>query len=331
MFVEDHLYHTGELVAAIADAHPALAAEITVCAIDRGGPDTEATVADWLDRSPALQIAAPVASRDRVRPVGAADLESSTAFAKLVAGLLRPGGILVQDIQLSTLSFVPADRWWESIYTAATVRGLFADRAPLVRFLSNKRGYSATFGRDLLGAGFDPRDVIDKAELVTVGVPALADLFDRQFPLALDVRTREGGRRRRRIAEADRRDVEARGDLVLWPSGQGLELGGRLVDGTDGRVTIRAGSHEAVTWDALVGDLLAGGDGVPVLDVGGRVAPPNAERAEITNVAARHIHTLRSRLSDGTAIVTVNHTYRLAETLTAGRAAGAERSASRST
>jgi hypothetical protein len=235
--------------------------------------------------------------------------------------LLRPGGILVQDIQLSTLPFVPADRWWESIYTAATVRGLFADRAPLVRFLSNKRGYSATFGRDLLGAGFDPRDVIDKSELVPVGVPAVAGLFERQFPVALDTRRGAAGPRRLRVGDADRRDVEAFFDVVVWPSGQGIELGGRLVDAPDGRVTIRGGSHEAVTWDALVAERLAGGEGVPVLGVGKRVGPPNAERAEITNVAARHIHTLRSRLRDGNAIVTVNHMYRLAETVNAARVA----------
>lgn len=325
MFVEDHLYHMGELIAAMGEAHPDLASQMTVCAIDRGGPDTDATVTEWLRRSPALQIAAPVGPRDRVRPIVPTNLETAPAFATLVAGMLRPGGILVQDIQLSTLPFVPADRWWESIYTAATVRGLFADRAPIVRFLSNKRGYSATFGRDLLGAGFDPRDVVDKSELVTVGVSAIAGLFDRQFPLALDGRTPAGGRRSWRVADADRRDVEEAFDLVVWPSSQGAELGGRLVGAPDRRVTIRAGSHEAVTWDALVADRLADGGGVPVLSVGERVGPPNAERAELTNVAARHIHTLRGRLGVGTAIVTANHTYRLGgevSVATAQRASG---------
>ena len=56
---------------------------------------------------------------------------------------------------------------------------------PIVRFLSNKRGYSATFGRELAEAGFDPRDVMDKSELSSVVVPAVAALFDRAFPLTL--------------------------------------------------------------------------------------------------------------------------------------------------
>jgi hypothetical protein len=316
VFVEDHLYHTGELLDVVARERRDVMRDVTVCAIDREGPDTDATVGEWLTRYPDLQVAAATSTRERLRSIGATDLASAPAFARLVAGLLRPGGILVQDVQLTTLAFVPADRWWESIYTAATVRGLFADRAPVVRFLSNKRGYTATFGRDLADAGFDPREVIDKSELVTVGVPAILGLFERQCPLVLDARLDGGARRAWRVSERDRADAENALDLVLWPSSQGFDLGGRLVEG---RVSLRNGSHELTTWDALISDRLASGDGVPVLAVGERVGPPDAERAELTNVAARHVHTLRSRLGDAAAIVTAKHAYRLADSLRAGR------------
>jgi len=319
VFVEDHLYHTGELVAAIAATNSDLLRDVTVCAIDRAGPDTDATVADWLARYPDLQISAASSGSARLKTIGHADLETAASFAKFVAGLIRPGGILVQDVQLSTLAFVPADRWWESIYIAATIRGLFADRPPTVRFVSNKRGYAATFGRDLSEAGFDPRDVLDKSELATVGVPAIAGLFARRCPLVLDVAVPGAAGRSWRVGDADRADVESDLDLVLWPSPQGPELGGRLVGAADARVVIRAGSHEGKTWDALIADRLDAGDGLPVIDVGERVGPPDAERAEITNVAARHMHTLRSRLRDGAAIVTVNHAYRIADGLRVGR------------
>lgn len=314
VFVEDHLYHTGELLDAIARERRELLRDVTVCAIDRQGPDTDATVEDWLSRYPQLQVAAAAPGRDRLRAIAAADLDSAPAFAKLVAGLLRPGGILVQDVQLSTLAFVPAERWWESIYTAATVRGLFADRPPVVRFLSNKRGYTATFGRDLADAGFDPREVIDKSELAGIGVPAIAGLFDRQCPLVLEARM-DGGRRPWRVGERDHDDVDSALDLVLWPSSHGVELGGRLVDG---RIALRGGSHELATWEALVADRLDAGDGVPVLTVGERVGPADAARAELTNVAARHIHTLRGRLRDAGAIVTAKHAYRLSDQLRVG-------------
>jgi hypothetical protein len=330
VFVEDHLYHTTGMLSAVAARRPDLLSHITVCAIDRGGPDTAATVRDWLREYPDLQIVAAVEDRLResisapgVDFLAPADIADATSFARLIARLLRPAGILVQDVQLSTLPFLPADRWWESIYLAATVRGLFAERPPAVRFLSNKRGYSATFGRDLADAGFDPRDVMDKSDLTSSVVPAVAALVDRAFPLALDALAPATGRRRWLIAdhESERRDVDRALDLILWERSDDLELGGRLLgDGhTDARTRLRPQRHEARTWQALIEDRLAGGDGLAVAAVGARIGPPDAERAELSNLAARHIHTLRSRLTDPAAIVTADHAYRLGDRVSAGR------------
>jgi len=316
VFVEDHLYHTGEVLEALAARHADLLPHVTVCAIDRPGPDTDAAVADWLSRYPQVQVAARSPARNRLRPLAAVDLESAPAFATFVAGLLRPGGVLVEDVQLSTLAFVPADRWWQSIFVAATVRGLFADRAPVVRFLSNKRGYAATFGRDLIEAGFDPRDVIDKAEVATIGVSAVATLIDRQFGLTLEAWLPGLGPRVTRVADEDRASLETALDVLVWPAADGVDLGGRLVGK---RVTVRAG-HEAETWSALIRDRIESGTGLLVLKVGERVGPPDADRAEITNVAARHVHTLRGRLRDPAAIVTIRHAYRLADRVAVGRA-----------
>lgn len=83
-------------------------------------------------------------------------------------------------------------------------------------------------------------------------------------------------------------------------------------------MAIKPGSAEATTWRQLVEDRLAGRPGLPVIDVGTRVAPDQAGRAEITNCAARHIHGLRARLGDGTAIRTVDHAYRLDDRLAVG-------------
>jgi hypothetical protein len=320
VFVEDHLYHTSEVLAALHAARPDLVGCATVVALEGAGPDTEATVADWWQRYPALQIAAPVAPRDRIAPIGPGDLADGAAYARLISRLLRPGGVLIQDVQLATLSFLPADRWWESIYLAATVRGMFPDRAPTVRFLSNKRGYSATFGRDLMDAGFDPRDVMDKAGVATTVVPAIASQFDRAFPFRLEAALSSNGARTWPIAQGDaeRREIDAALDFVLWTTAASAELSGRLVAG--GRVTLRSGSPEIDTWSALVADRLSDGDGVPVIDVGTRLGPGGAGRAELTNLAARHIYTLRGRLVDQDAITTVRHAYRLAPPLRIGRA-----------
>jgi hypothetical protein len=326
VFVEDHLYHTAELLAAVAEVRPELVACATAVGIDRPGPDTDATIAEWRARHPALQIVAPLTDRDAgatsplVRVLEPADTADAASFARLVARLLRPGGVLVQDVQLSTLPFVPADRWWESIYIAATVRGMFPERPPPIRFLSNKRGYSATFGRDLLDAGFDPREVMDKSALRDVVVPTVASLFDRAFPRVLDVRAAPGQPTSWPVGESDedRRELEDALDLLLWPSASGVELGGKLVGGSGGRVTFRTASPEADTWKHLIDDALADGAGLAVVDVGGRIGPASAERAELTNLAARHIHTLRGRLRSADAIATVNHAYRLSEKLRVG-------------
>ncbi len=324
--VEDHLHHVTELLEALAEADAGLLGLTTVLCLDRPGPDTSRLVDRWLETYPVLQVAARLDPQEpkpgeRCQSLDPAVFESANRCARTVAAALRPGGLLLQDIQLETLRFIPRDRWWESIYLASTVRGTFAENPPLCRFLSNKRGYEATFGRELLDAGFDPRDVMDKGELKERVVPTIRSLLDRAFPWRLEIA--QASRLTPPIAvaktEEDRREVETELDLVFWcggPPAAGMEIGGRLLAG---RLSLKAGSQEAATWSALVEDRLETGEGVPVVSVGQRIAPEGAGRAEVTNLAARHVHGLRSRLADPGAIVTAHHAYRLAEGLRVGR------------
>jgi hypothetical protein len=212
---------------------------------------------------------------------------------------------------------VPADRWWETIYLAATVRGMFASQPPSVRFLSNKRGYAATFGRDLAAAGFDPRDVMDKSELREAVVPTVVSLMNRLFPLSLHARSLKGSRASWLVSDnfEERRALEESIDLLMWPMPQGWELCGRQVRQT---VPLKASSPEAQTWTTLVTDHIDGRQGLTVVDVGTRLGGEGVERAEATNLAARHMHTLRSRLRKSTSIATLDHAYRLADGLSAG-------------
>jgi hypothetical protein len=325
VIVEDHLHHVSELLETLAAADSALLALTTVVCLDRSGPDTTRLAAGWLEAYPGLQVAArldgegdvPAALYPRRSALDPAAFADAHRFCKSVAALLRPGGLLLQDIQLATLAFIPPDRWWESIYLANTVRGMFAGSPPACRFLSNKRGYEATFGRDLLDAGFDPRDVMDKGDLPGMVAPVVRAWLGRAFPLRLQIPDIPDAAVAK--TEEDRREIEAALDLVVW-NGETVEIGGRLLpDGERKRVALRAGSQEAVTWSELIADRLTGGGGLPVLDVGTRLAPEGAGRAEITNLAARHIHGLRSRLQEGGAIVTANHAYRLADGLRVGQ------------
>jgi len=326
--VEDHLYHVTELLAALAAADPDVASQVGVVCLERRGPDTERAVAGWLADHPGLAVTAevdaepaavtPPEARGLV-PIDPAVFASAPRLAALLSATLRPGGLLVQDVQLQTLAFLPADRWWESIYLASTVRGTFAERPPAVRFLSNKRGYEATFGRDLLEAGFDPRDVMAKGDLARAVVPTILGHLARRFPLRLSA----AGGPPVRLGREDRGEVEAALDLVLWEGDDGaVELAGRAVapnagEGA-GRLPMKRGSHEAATWRRLIEDRLEGGAGVPVVEVGARLAPEGALKAEVTNAAARHLHILRGRLADPAAVVTAGHAYRLAERLAVG-------------
>ena len=312
------MYHTADLLAALAGLSPDLIPHTTVVGLDRPGPDTDDTVAEWLQRYPTLQVVAPVRnSAARVRGISDYDVNDAGAYARLIAGLLRPGGLVVQDVHLSTVTCVPPDRWWETIYLAATVRGMFASHPPAIRFLSNKRGYAATFGRDLAAAGFDPRDVMDKSELRQTVVPTVVSLMHRLFPLNLHARSAKGAKASWLVADnfEERSALEESIDVLIWPTPQGWELCGRQVRQS---VALKASSPEAQTWTTLVTDHIADRQGLPVVDVGTRLGGPDVERAEATNLAARHVHTLRGRLRQSSAIATLDHAYRLADSVTVG-------------
>ena len=332
VLLEDHLYHIGDFLTLLSHSSPDVLGLLTVVCLDRPGPDTLRSVAGWLAEYPTLHVVAArpappahsAAHSDRWTPLPASAFEHSHELSKEVARHLRAGGLLLQDVQLETLAFVPRDRWWESIFIAASVRGLFAERPPSCLFLSNKRGYEATFGSDLLSAGFDPRDVLDKNELPKLLPAALGGFFARSMPLNLAIML---GAEKLETVVGDnletRDEVENALDLVWWQDAGGcLAIGGRAVKIKHQRrhLELKSSSCESSTWQALVDDAFADRRGVPVLDVGRRIAPDLAGRAEMTNCAARHIHQLRSRLVDSSAIQTVAHAYRLDPRLRVGRA-----------
>lgn len=334
VFVDDHLYHIGETLELLARQAPELLRLLTAVCLDRPGPDTRRAVAAWLAGHPTVRVAACASREELASPPRSDVVERFTplpddvfsrplALSETVRDLLRPGGLLLQDVQLETLAFIPRDRWWESFrHLAVNVRGMFAERPPACWFLSNKEGYRATFGTDLARAGFDPEtSVLDKRQLGAVLVPGLRRFLAERLPLRLQVTA--GGRALHdtAVGPEDRPAAESALDLVLWRHGDRLCLGGRALGG--GRLRFKPGAVEGATWQALIDDRIdrPQGAGVATAAVGRRLAPEDAGAAEISNCAARHILKLRQRLDDRAAIqTTAEHTYRLDDRLRLGRA-----------
>jgi hypothetical protein len=155
---------------------------------------------------------------------------------------------------------------------------------------------------------------MDKAELDGVVVPSIARDLRTRFPLRL-VTSASPDPLPVSSDDEGRREVDGRADVVVWDIGGRLELTGRAIVSP---VAFRPGSNEALTWQQLIADRIGGGDGLPIAEVGRRLAEPGAERAEISNMAARHVHALRARLTNPQTIVTANHAYRLDPGLVVG-------------
>jgi hypothetical protein len=324
--VEDHVYHISELLKTIQLSSSNLLSQLTVVCLDRAGPDTDAAIQDWLKECPNLQIAArlvdPAIEKDhatRVLRLSDKVFENQSTYCKTIAGLIRERGLLVQDIELESLKFIPRERWWETTMLASTVRGIVGERAPKCAFISNKRGYEATFGAELLAAGHDPRDVLNKYEMERVVVPFFARHLHESFPLQLVACENADDQLRCRVNSEDveRNQIHSELDLVLWPEkNQSIELGGKsLADNKKPFLSFPASGNEAFTWSELIRGRLEISQGIEVQSVGQRVAPAGALRAEATNAAARHIHALRKRLADPQHIVTVQGHYRFADEL----------------
>ena len=326
VIIEDHTYHLMEILESLQRHNSSWPAHITVVSLDRPGLDTSRAAVDWLERFPELQV---VSTLSGLKGPLAPDLAgrflvldenlfaNHHLFCKTMAQLLRHDGLLLQDIQLDTLKFLCRDEWWTSIYLASTIRGMFPQRTPSCRFMSNKTGFGIGFGRDLMDAGFDPREVIDKSQLGALITGVLDDFMDQAFPLELEICSGHDEPVSFQVNREDRETMEAALDLIWWEDRHaGPELSGRMVSG---KKQLRPKTQEQISWKTLIDDYFDAGSGVPIDEVGQRLAAEDALRAERTNAAARHIHSLRARLSENDAILTENSAYSLNRELLIGR------------
>lgn len=336
VIIEDHMFHLQEILKLMDRDAPFWLSQTTLVSLDRPGPDTTKAIQSWLTQFPDLQVVSRLDTAgahllerfpNRLREIPDQHFKHQITFCKLITSLLRPGGFLIQDIQLSTLTFLPPDQWWASIYLANSIRGSFPKRPPMCWFMSNKTGFSINFGRELMEAGFDPRDVIDKTKLDSYFVPTIIEDLNDAFPLELSLSEAEGEPWLVPLQQADSLVLEDALDIVLWQLDSLCELGGTQVKDPQGksRVSLRPKSHEAHTWSQLLQDYFELGSGICISTLGSRIATKDASKAECTNAAARHIHVLRKRLRDPQSIVTMYGVYRLSPHLKVGIVSRARR------
>ena len=275
------------MLEAVERVSPDLSPCLTCCAIDQPGSDTTAMVSGWLSAI-SLQVAACV--------------EPSDVSAASVHRLFRSRSVACRSSArsrgwsrhcFSRAAFccrMSISRRYASSSRSVGINLRGRDRARHVcakascsAVLSNKRGYTATFGRDLMDAGFDPREVMDKAELETVIVPSIARELRARFRCHL--RTPDRDRPTPVGSDADaRQDLDSQIDVMLWDIGRPAGAERTCAPGSGG---ISRRLERSTTWQELILDRIHRGPGLAVTAVGERLADARRRAGEISNLAAR--------------------------------------------
>ena len=336
VIVEDHLNHLDDICEQLQADQPGLFRLITLVGLDAGGPDTRQDVNRWLRIYPEVKVAAHLASEDaqqlvgqfpdRLLPIPSELLKSSgpIGLSELLAGLVRPGGFLLQDVQLDNLHFIPADRKWESIRLLTTqVRALIPGRPSVVWFMSNKSNpFHEVYGA-LTGLNFDPNHFLDKDDLARRVISVFLEFLEESMPFSLRVTQDDGAIYETAVGEEDLLDVMNGVDLALWQTDTALRLGGRLIKGDV--LDRKVDSAEGRAWQALVVDRFGERTGVETKRFGELKAPKELDERydsiEINGWGSRLAWGLRSLLQavdPKTLIETRDGTYRLSDRLQVG-------------
>ncbi len=336
--VEDHLNHLSDICRRLRAEQPELLRLVTLVGLDQRGPDTRRDVRRWLRDYPAIQVAAHLTVEDgrqlaerhpgRLLPIRSELLESAapTELAELIAGLLRPGGFLLQDVQLETLRFIPADRLWLSIRILTTrVRDSVPGRPPVCWFMSNKKNPFQGVRQSLKDLGFEPDQFLDKDDLEGEVTSTFQDFLEEAMPFSLRVTKHGELIGDTVVGEEDLPDVMNGVDLALWQTNDTLlRLGGRSVKGEV--LERQFDSIDGRAWRELVVDRFGQRAGVPTRRFGelrSRETPDDVDYDEmqISARGTRLAHRMRTVLRGDpkSVLETRDGTYRLADHLRVGR------------
>ena len=279
LVIEDHLEPLTKIIEILAAEAAHFLGLLTVVSLPREPRgDSRESVRGWLESHPQLQVAAYLAERDaadlgaafpdRFQPVPAAALESQTSdrLRAILAGMLRPGGLLLQDICLDSLAFIPHGDLVESFTKIAhsVQQGFPARRRPECWLMSEQRRFEADFMPRLARQGFLPKNFLSKKTLDRNLSQNLKAFLVESMPLFLRLAQHGEESLETILGHEDRDEVMSECDLVLWQPGGRIRIGGRLVKPEEAGRLRQPGTKISQFWDALVRDLFGRHAGVTI-------------------------------------------------------------------
>jgi hypothetical protein len=177
VFVEDHLYHTVDLLTAVREARPRLLDDVAVAVLDRPGPDTDAAVKSCAAAFPEVALVTPSAS----------DLANTASFSKWVG----PKDATRRSARARTYSsahcrsFRPIAGGSRSTWPRPFAACSRIDR-PRYGFCRTSAGTARHSAAKCSRQVSIRATSWKKRTLAGTVVPALGSLFDRQFPHELE-------------------------------------------------------------------------------------------------------------------------------------------------
>jgi hypothetical protein len=234
-------------------------------------------------------------------------LQSEHLYLNELGKMLRPGSLMLLDIELEPLEFVPADEPWRSLDLVPWFRG--SCRGLCIKLFTNK-SFVATKLIGVLQQSNLSDDVLDKEQIAEEVVPELIEFVSRAFPWTL----RSKQPNALSIGPLDTDDVAEHFDLVVGPEENGqVWIGGRIVEK---RFKVNPkDSDEADAWKLLAEDQLKEHVGVSAKELFPTV---------VLEHRPQRVHRMRGKLkgdfgnADQGAIRTGDGAYRLDAQLRVG-------------
>jgi hypothetical protein len=172
----------------------------------------------------------------RYADLSARSLQDEPAFARMLDQLIRPGGLIVCDIELLTLPFAQGPA--RALYGGARAASIACHRqtepggqcsqdAARLLIVSNREKFGARIDKALAECGVHVGrdDIFRKSDDLRDVASRICDTLQARFPWRLRARhPRDGGLIVHHIGRPDKALIDGMLDVVIWPAQDGAHL-----------------------------------------------------------------------------------------------------------